>query len=229
MSEHPIPAGDEVGKFFSDFAQTWDTLYGGKRNFFWRWFDSIFRRDVYERYQLTFERLGPDLKGKKLLDIGCGSGIYCFEAARRGADRVVGLDAAPNMITHARSTSKTLGIDRACEFLVGFFPTALPTPSETPSFDYAIALGVMDYIAEPKAFLSAMRRSVTQAAILSFPGAHWFRAPLRSWRYRLLGRPTLYTYHEADIRRLCAEAGFGSVDILRLNHSGICYIVTARP
>lgn len=228
MSERRVQTGDSVGRFFSDFAETWDSLYGGKRNPLWRWFDSTFRRDVYERYELTFERVGTDLKGKRVLDVGCGSGVYCFEAARRGA-KVVGIDAAPNMITHARATSMELGLERECQFLVGTFPADVQGSEISDPFDYAIALGVMDYVSDSQSFLSAMRRSVKRAAILSFPGNHWLRAPLRAWRYRLLARPAVYTYSEEDIGRLCAEAGFRSVDILRLPHSGICYVVTARP
>lgn len=228
MSGHRVQ-DDRVGRFFSDFAQTWDTLYGGKRNAFWRRFDAVFRRDVYERYQLTFDRLGADLSGKSVLDIGCGSGVYCFEAARRGAAKVVGLDVAPTMIAHARETCASLGMTKVCDFVVGNFPPETPMPALAGAFDFAIAMGVMDYVADALAFLKRARAVVKGAAVLSFPGKHWLRGPVRQWRYQLLSRPTVYTYHEAEVRRLCAEAGFTKVDVLRLPHSGICYIVTARP
>ncbi len=98
----------KTGEFFSGFAAKWDSLYGGKRNLFWRVLDNWLRRDIQQRYQLTFERLGPDLRGQTVLDIGCGSGIYCFEAARRGADRVVGIDLAEGMISLARQDCSRL-------------------------------------------------------------------------------------------------------------------------
>jgi SAM-dependent methyltransferase len=38
---------------------------------------------------------GPlEFGGKTVIDIGCGSGVLCVEAARRGASEVVGVDAA---------------------------------------------------------------------------------------------------------------------------------------
>ena len=34
----------------------------------------------------------PDVKGKRVLDLGCSSGVYCIELARMGAREVVGID-----------------------------------------------------------------------------------------------------------------------------------------
>src|SRR5690348_3111290 len=54
-------------------------------------------RPLYER---VLERL--DLTpGTRLLDAGCGAGLFAALAAQRGAD-VVGLDAAPGLIEYAR-------------------------------------------------------------------------------------------------------------------------------
>ena len=218
-----------VRRFFSEFATTWDSLYGGKRNAFWRTFDAMFRRDIYERYDLTFRQLGADLSGRAILDIGCGSGVYCFEAVRRGATRVVGVDVADTMIAHAKARSEALGLHGACEFICSLFPPAAPVAALQRGFDYGVAMGVMDYVANAVSFLSAARPLITKALLLSFPGRHWLRAPLRRYRYRLLSRPEVYTYDEAAIRHACRRAGFHAVDILRLDHSGICYFVTARP
>ena len=44
----------------------------------------------------------PELKGKAVLDLGCGTGEECFEYARRGASRVVGIDISGNMLAVAR-------------------------------------------------------------------------------------------------------------------------------
>ena len=44
--------------FFDSFADTFDTLYDGRRNAVMRWIDRRFRSDMFARYALTFERLG---------------------------------------------------------------------------------------------------------------------------------------------------------------------------
>ncbi|HYO71472.1 MAG TPA: class I SAM-dependent methyltransferase [Archangium sp.] len=54
-----------------------------------------FRVEI-ERYSL-FERMG-DLRGKRILDLACGEGIYSREMKRRGAATVHGVDLSTAMI-----------------------------------------------------------------------------------------------------------------------------------
>lgn len=46
--------------------------------------------------------LMPDLRGKRVLDLGCGFGEHCKLFAERGAQRVVGIDISSKMLTVAR-------------------------------------------------------------------------------------------------------------------------------
>jgi SAM-dependent methyltransferase len=50
----------------------------------------------------TFLSALPDLRGKSVLDVACGTGFYPREFRRRGAVRVVGVDSAAEMIGYAR-------------------------------------------------------------------------------------------------------------------------------
>lgn len=49
------------------------------------------------------EPLFPELRGKSVLDLGCGYGWHCKYAADQGAETVLGLDASERMIAEARA------------------------------------------------------------------------------------------------------------------------------
>ncbi len=50
----------------------------------------------------TLYKLLPDVKGKRILDLGCGFGEHCIEYVNAGAERVVGVDISEKMLEVAR-------------------------------------------------------------------------------------------------------------------------------
>lgn len=56
-----------------------------------------------ERAMLSL--LPADLRGRNVLDAGCGSGRYILHARRRGTRRVLGVDLSPQMLVRARAES----------------------------------------------------------------------------------------------------------------------------
>src|SRR6266566_5027779 len=106
------------GVFFNSFADRFDGFYDGKRSRFTKWADRRFRSDVFIRFAMAFEFLG-DLEGKRVLDIGCGSGPYLAVALRRGALQVTGIDPAPRMLRLAMQRVQQLGASERASFLQG--------------------------------------------------------------------------------------------------------------
>jgi len=175
---------------------------------------------VFERYRMTFEALEP-LSDKSVLDIGCGSGPYVVEAARRGSSKVVGLDMAQGMLDLAKQRAEAAGCIERCQFVLGMFPQDVPQEK----FNYAIVMGVMDYIADPLNFLTVLAQQVTDRAVLSFPSKHWFRTPLRKFRYWLKRCP-VYFYEPKQIEDLSKAAGFSDLKIEKIPGAGMDYFVT---
>ena len=211
-----------AAKFFDSFAQAFDTIYDGKRNFFLRWLDRCFRSDMFIRFALTFEALG-NLTGKTVFDIGCGSGPYIVEALNRGARQVTGIDPAPNMLALARDRLKTSEMAARSCLIEGSFPGV-----DVEAHDYAIIMGVMDYVENAREFLAALKPLVRLGAAASFPSKHWFRTPFRALRYRLRKCP-VYFYDEDDIKDLCSTAGFRTIDIRKISGAGMDYFVCLKP
>lgn len=100
------------------------------------------------------ERLGrpPEaLAGLTLLDVGCGAGLAAEALARRGAV-VTGLDMAPEALEAARFHAAGQGL--SIRYQQG-------RPEELDeTFDAVTALEVIEHVADPDAFLSALARSV---------------------------------------------------------------------
>jgi 2-polyprenyl-3-methyl-5-hydroxy-6-metoxy-1,4-benzoquinol methylase len=207
--------------FFNGFAETFDTIYDGKRNSFMRWVDCTLRSDMFIRYTRTFDVFG-NLGGKTVLDIGCGSGPYVIEALKRGARWVTAIDPAPNMLALVRRRLEQHGLERRCTLLQETFPA-----STIDVHDHAIVMGVMDYVSDPASFLAALRPLVRASAALSFPSEHWIRTPLRKVRYRLRRCP-VYFYDPMRIKTLCTAAGFRSIDIHKIAGAGMDYHVCLR-
>jgi magnesium-protoporphyrin O-methyltransferase len=87
--------------------------------------------------------LPQDLRGRRVLDAGCGTGLLSIEAARRGA-HVVAIDLSPTLVGLARERSpRDLG-DGAVEFLVGdMFDTGLGR------FDHVVAMDSLIHYPAP--------------------------------------------------------------------------------
>lgn len=102
--------------------------------------------------------------GLSVLDIGCGPGTITVEFAERVAPgRVVGLDAAAEVVEKASA----LGSERGCdnlEFVVG---NAYELPFEDGSFDIVHAHQTLQHVARPVDVLREMRRVCAPGGVVA--------------------------------------------------------------
>jgi ubiquinone/menaquinone biosynthesis C-methylase UbiE len=208
-----------VRKYFNRAVDDFDAIYGGK-GLLWRWINRQFRRDMYERYRLTFEACG-DVRGMTVLDIGCGSGRYSIEFAKRGVGQVVGIDFANNMVRLAQQHSRLHNIEDRCLFTMGDF---MEMEFRRP-FDICVAIGVFDYVARPEAFLEKMRSLSRDRLIISFPSRSILRTPLRKARYWFKACP-VYFYDQETIERLLS--GMGTYRLTKIPGQGMDYFVAVQ-
>ena len=79
-----------------------------------------FGTGLHETTQLSLKLLEmEDLKGKSVLDVGCGSGILSIFAAKRGADRVVAVDIDPLAVEETKENAELNGVSQKIETLEG--------------------------------------------------------------------------------------------------------------
>jgi 2-polyprenyl-3-methyl-5-hydroxy-6-metoxy-1,4-benzoquinol methylase len=134
---------------------------------------------VAHAFPSLFARYGGSLAGKRVLDVGCNCGGFSFEAAKAGAERVVGIDIAERYIEQADFIRQTLDANQT-EFSV---TTIDDVSVETVgSFDVVLCLGVLYHLENP---VSSMRRlaAVCEDAMLvdtNITENRWMRKPY--WR-----------------------------------------------
>lgn len=210
-----------VRDYFEHSAADFDRIYSGRKGLVLRWLDRTLRADMYERFALTLEACA-DIEGRSVLDVGCGSGRYALALAERGAARVLGVDLAQPMLRLATHLARRAGLDGVCTFVCGDF---LALPVERP-FDYALAIGVFDYVAEADALLTKMAQCATRRIVASFPSTFPVRTQFRRWRYGRRGCP-LYFYDELKIALLFERCGLPNYRITKIAGPGYDYVAVA--
>lgn len=215
----PEVASEKVRRYFDGQAERFDLIYRDEKNLSQKLVDRFFRGVIHRRFALTFESCGP-VAGKRVLDIGCGSGRYAVEFARRGA-QVVGLDFAPNMVEMARAAAAKVGVADRCQIVqADFLDWTAPQ-----RFDICLAIGFFDYTEEPGPYLKKMRSAVDERAICSFPIRWTLRSPTRWMRLRLSDCPVFF-YDRAEVARLFQDTGWNTMTAHQLSRD---FLAEARP
>jgi tRNA (mo5U34)-methyltransferase len=102
-----------------------------------------------------------DLSGRTVLDIGCNAGFYALEMKRRGADRVVGVDADPRYLAQARLAAEATGLDIELRELSVYDVARLGE-----RFDLVLFMGVLYHLRHPLLALDLIREHVARDLLL---------------------------------------------------------------
>ena len=125
----------------------------------------------------------PDLRGAKVVDLGCGFGWFCRFARAQGAARVLGLDVSERMLARARAMTSDAAIT--------YVQADLERPDlPAASFDLAYSSLVLHYIADLPDLLAKILRALVSGAHLIFSVEHpVYSAPSRpGWSIDADGR-----------------------------------------
>lgn len=195
---------DRVRTYFDREAERFDAIYDdARKSIVERVADRVFRGVVVERWKLICT-LAPCGHPWDALDVGCGSGRYAIEFARRGAARVVGIDVSPSMIDLAKSKAAAAGVSGRTEFAVASFLSFSPPER----FDVVTATGYFDYLDDPVPHLRKMLALCRGRVFISIPKRWELRVPMRLVRFALAGGYVRF-YARAELHALLKEAGVG--------------------
>jgi tRNA (mo5U34)-methyltransferase len=121
------------------------------------------------KWKQIARRIPTDLKGRRVLDIGCNAGFYSFELARRGAS-VMGIDVDPRYLRQANWAAKQFGLEHAVEFR-RMQVYDLSRLKET--FDLVLFMGVFYHLRYPVLALDIVAERVKGTMVfqsLTMPG-----------------------------------------------------------
>jgi tRNA (mo5U34)-methyltransferase len=103
------------------------------------------------------DALPADLRGHTVLDIGCNAGFYSIEMKRRGAARVVAIDADNDYLNQARFAAEVVGVELECRELSVYDVGELGD-----RFDIVLFLGVLYHSRHPLLALDLIHEHVAR-------------------------------------------------------------------
>jgi 2-polyprenyl-3-methyl-5-hydroxy-6-metoxy-1,4-benzoquinol methylase len=164
---------------------------------------SKFRRSIRERMQISLDLLRPFVAKSAILDLGCGSGIFCFKLLRLGALRVIGIDFSSNAIRIAKERALELGVASKCEFIVGDVRKV-----DLPRADITVGLGLLDYL-NKKEILLLFKKLNSPFFLFTFPERTYNCIAIIHRLYLKTQRcPSAYQYKLKEIKKILELAGY---------------------
>jgi len=207
-------------KYWNNEADAFQRIYTHRKSKMSNMLDSVFRKDMYERFVFTIKNCEP-VKDRTFLDVGCGNGLYTFDLARKGARRILGLDISEVMIGLCKEASVKEKLDDRCEFI----QTDLLEYKSNEKFDVSFGIGLFDYIKDPAPVLKKMREMSKDKVILAFPRYWTWRAPVRKVRLNARGCDVFF-YTKSQLNELMRDAGYKRHEVHKVGklHCVIGYV-----
>ena len=155
----------------------------------------------------------------RVLDLGCGSGLSSLPFFDAGGTRlsVIGVDLSPEMLEEA---AKLPFAALLCQSIEEPLP---PRMCPDGSFSIVTAVGVLEFVARPRALFTAMRAKLLPGGILGI-GVPCVDEELGEEVGRELG---VRVYEPEAVRALLADCGFEELEVARI-HGYTCGDATVQ-
>ena len=205
---------DEVNKFDELAAKWWDK-------------DGEFRPlHQINPFRVNFIEERSSVKGKKVLDVGCGGGILAEALSELGAN-VTGIDASENTIGVAKSHSRSVGSD-----VVYIQDTIEEFISSHPNekFDVITCLEMLEHVPSPNEIIKSCSNLLKDDGNIFFstinrnPRSYLFAVIGAEYILNLLPKGT-HDYEKfikpSELAKWIREAGLNSKETIGLSYNPI--------
>jgi len=146
---------------------------------------------------LLGDRTMEELKGKVVIDFGCGEGHEAVDMALAGAKKVIGIDIRPWILEKARAVARQAGVLAVCEF----------SEQTEELADVVVSLDSFEHFADPEAMLDKMFVLLKPGGVLAASfgptwyhplGGHFFSFPF-PWAHLVFTEKALVRWRQ-DIK-----------------------------
>ncbi len=142
------------------------------------------------KLRMTLGDISDLVRGKVVIDFGCGDGLESIELARSGAARVVGVDIREKALAKAAANAEAAGVAERCEFAT---TTAVKA-------DVIVSLDSFEHFADPEAVLAIMHGLLKPGGmVLTSFGPTWYH-PLGGHLFSVFPWAHIVMSEEALIR-----------------------------
>lgn len=183
------------------------------------------RKYFVEPHLMTFADF-PSVKGKKVLEIGCGLGVATLGFAKAGAEKVTAIDLSEKSLAIAKEHAKACGFSEKIEF---YHANAEELSQTLPleHYDLIFSFGVIHHSPHPEKIVSQLKSYLKPGGklkIMVYYSYSWkvfwillTYGKLQFWKLRQLiashseaqfGCPITYVYNKKTGKKLLEDQGF---------------------
>lgn len=156
----------------------------------------------------------PWFRGQRVLDAGCGSGLFAIAVAAKGATEVIGIDIDEPRIPYARKAAERQSITNTTFHLMSVYEMSFPERS----FDRVISHTVFEHLPDLPAALSALHRVlkpggeafITHDSYRSRYGAHVGHFVNIPWPCAFFSTDSVVAFWEKRYRDFVSQHGAGN-------------------
>ncbi len=175
---HPLPTPDEIRQLFESLYSTGDSSLPELKEYYGFCFEDSPENPLVQQYEQWLCKIEQVRKPGRVLDIGCGTGLFLSVARRRGW-QPFGVDESLEATDHARNH---FGLDP----WVGEFESFVGTGEQ---FDLVTGWDVIEHSRDPVSLLRDVRQCLTPDGVLglSTPNQRSILDLVAGFMYRATG------------------------------------------
>ena len=164
--ESTISISTESGNFSSELSQKLEQIIQflkpwrlGPYSIFYRYIDPEWQ--AISKWEML-KKILPELRGKKIADVGCNNGYFMFQMSAYHPESIVGFEPVSRCINQFKLLNRLVGDER-----ITISPLGIDNLDLYPeNFDFVLCMGVLYHRKEPVESLRKIFSSLTSSGTL---------------------------------------------------------------